>query len=105
MLGDFFADRNAGDAELIAASVVALHQHAYWVAPGFGREYARGSSDAAFEFVADHARASANVAFFDRAGMGDVEGMEGVFGVNVESIDVVEPAVPGFGDYGQRPPV
>src|SRR5208283_5155193 len=45
------------------------------------------------------------VAFFDRAGVSHVEGVPGVFRVNVESVDVVEPAVPGFGDDGQRPPV
>ena len=38
-------------------------------------------------------------------GVSDVEGVEGVFGLHVESVDVVEIAVPGFGDYGQRPPV
>ena len=105
MFGDFLADGNAGDAELIAASVVALHENADGVASGFGVEHARGRSDAAFEFVADHAGAAADVAFFDRAGVGDVEGVEGVFGVDVESVDVVEPAVPGFGDHRQRPPV
>ena len=37
--------------------------------------------------------------------MGDVEGVEGIFGMDVKSVDVVEPAVPGFGDHGERPPV
>ena len=31
--------------------------------------------------------------------------MEGVLGLDVETVDVVEPAVPGLGDDGQRPPV
>jgi hypothetical protein len=105
MFGNFFADGNAGDAELVAASVVALDEDADGIAASFGVEHARGGADAAFEFVADHARSAADVAFFDGAGASDVEGVEGVFGVNVESVDVVEPAVPGFGDDGQRPPV
>ena len=105
VLGNFSADVNAGDAELIAASVVALHEDADGVASGFGVEHAGGGADAAFEFVADHACAAADVAFFDGAGVGGVEGVPGVFGMDVESVDVVELAVPGFGDDGQRPPV
>jgi hypothetical protein len=34
-----------------------------------------------------------------------VEGVPRVFGVDVESVDVVEIAVPGFGDDRERPPV
>src|SRR5208283_5488700 len=68
-------------------------------------EYAGRGADAALEFVADHASAAADVALFDGAGVGGVEGMESVFGLDVESVDVVEIAVPGFGDNGERPPV
>ena len=42
MLGNFFADGNASDAELIAASVVALDEDADGVASGFGVEDAGG---------------------------------------------------------------
>ena len=105
MLGDFFADGNAGDAELVAASVVALDEDADGIASSFSVEDTGGGADAAFEFVADHAGAAADVAFFDGAGVGDVEGVAGVFGVDVESVDVIEPAVPGFGDDGEGPPV
>ena len=105
MLGDFPADGNAGDAQLIAASVVALHQHADGVAAGFRIEHAGGGADSAFEFVADHAGAAADVAFFHGAAVGSIEGVEGVLGLDVESIDVVQIAVPGFGDDGQGPPV
>src|SRR5579864_135515 len=31
--------------------------------------------------------------------------MEGIFGPHVKSVDVVEVAVPGFGNDGERPPV
>jgi len=105
MIGNFFTDGNAGDAELIAASVVALHEDADGIAAGFSIEHAGSSADAAFEFVADHSGAAADIAFFDGAGVGDVEGVPGVFGMNVESVDVVEPAVPGFGNDGQGPEV
>ena len=105
MLGNFFAHGNASDAELIAASVIALDEDADGVASGFGVEDAGSGADAAFEFVADHSCAAADVAFFDGAGVGGVEGVPGVFGVDVKSVDVVEPAVPGFGDDRQRPPV
>jgi hypothetical protein len=105
MIGDFFADGNAGDAELVAASVVALDEDADGIASSLGFEHAGRGADAAFELIADHAGATADIAFFDRAGVGDVEGVEGVFGLDVKSVDVVEPAVPGFGDHGQRPEV
>src|SRR5579863_3331754 len=105
MVGDFFADGDAGDAELRAGSVVTLHEDADGVAAGFGVEDAGGGADAAFEFVADHACAAADIAFFDGAGVSDVEGVPGVFGADVESVDVVEPAVPSFGDDGERPEI
>ena len=105
VFGDFAADGDAGDAELIAGSVVALDQDADGVASSFSVEDARTGADAAFEFVADHAGSAADVAFFDGAGVGDVEGVPSIFGLDVESVDVVEIAVPGFGDDGERPPV
>src|ERR1700722_3012298 len=40
MIGNFFADGNAGDAELIAASVIALDEDADGIASGFGVEHA-----------------------------------------------------------------
>ena len=105
VLGDFAADVDAGNAQLIAGSVVALDEDTDGIASGFGVEHAGGGADAAFEFVADHSGSAADVAFFDGAGVGGVEGVPGVFGVDVESVDVVEVAVPGFGDDGEGPPV
>ena len=105
VLGNFAAHVDAGDAKLLARSVVALHEDADRVASGFCVEHARTRSDSALEFVADHARAAADVAFFDGPGVSDVEGVPGVFGLHVESVDVVEIAVPGFGDDRKRPPV
>ena len=101
VLGNFLADRDAGDAQLVAPSVVALHEHAYRVAACFRVEHARGGSDSSLEFVADHAGSAADVAFFDRAAVRGIERLEDVLGLDVESVDVVEIAVPGFGDHGQ----
>src|SRR5207237_1390031 len=55
--------------------------------------------------IADHSGAAADCAFFDIAVMSSVDGMESVFGLHVETIDVVEPAIPGFGNDRQRPPI
>src|SRR5882762_6974248 len=90
---------------MVAASVVALHEDADCVPSGFRIEHARGSSDSSFEFVANHAGAAAYAAFFDRAAVRGIESVENVLGFYVESVDVVEIAVPGFGHHGQRPPV
>ena len=105
MLGDLFAYGDAGDAQLVAASVIALDQNADRVTAIFRIENARGGADASFKFVADHASAAADVAFFDRAAMRGVERVESILGFHVESVDVVQPAVPGFGHHGERPPV
>ena len=69
MLGDFAADVDAGNAQLIAGSVVALDEDADGIASGFSVEDAGGGADAAFEFVADHSCSAAYVAFFDWAGV------------------------------------
>jgi hypothetical protein len=62
-------------------------------------------TDAAFEFVANHAGAAANIAFFNGAGVRHIKSVPGILGFHMESVDVVEVAVPGFGDNGQGPPV
>ncbi len=105
VLGNFAADIDACDAELFARSVVALHQDADGVAPGFGVEHAGRGADATFEFVADHARATSDIAFFNGPAMGDVESMESVFRLDVKSVDIVEIAVPSLSYDRQRPPV
>ena len=97
VLGDFASDVDASDPQLLPRAVVALHQHADGVSSGFDVEDARTGADTAFEFIADHSRAAADVSFFDRAGMGGVERVPGIFRLHVESIDVVQVPVPGFG--------
>src|SRR5215468_7530178 len=104
MLGDFATHVDACDPQLLARSVVALHQHSDGVATGFGVEHPRASSDSPLEFVTDHAGSTANIAFFHRSGMCGVEGVPGIFRLHVESVDVVQISVPSFGNYGQGPP-
>src|SRR5258708_32936480 len=75
VLGNFFADGDAGDAELITASVVGLDEDADGVASEFGVEDAGRRGDAAFEFVAGHAVSGTDVALFDEPGVSAVEGV------------------------------
>ena len=63
--GDLFADWNAGDGELRPAATVALDEDADGVAAEFFGQDAGGGAGAAFEAVADHAGASADVALGD----------------------------------------
>src|SRR5260370_30698964 len=37
--------------------------------------------------------------------MRGIDGMKSVFRLDVETVDVIEPAIPGFCDDGQRPPI
>ena len=101
MLRNFASHGNARDAQLVALSVVALHQHADGVSARFRIEHAGRSSDPSLEFIADHACSAANVALFDRASVGGIERAEDMLGLYVKSIDVVKIAVPGLCDYRQ----
>jgi hypothetical protein len=65
----------------------------------------RRSSDPAFEFIADHSRAAANIAFLHWTAAGGIERMKSVFGLHMESVNVIEPSVPGFSNHRQRPEV
>src|SRR5437660_2096639 len=98
VLGNFAAHVDARDAQLLARSVVALHQYADGVTSSFGVEHARRGADAALELVADHPRAPADIALFDRTEVSRIERVERVFRFHMESIDVVEVAVPRLGD-------
>src|SRR5258708_24302 len=105
MLGNFAANVDPGDAKLVARTIVALHQHADGIATLFRVEDARTGTDPSLEFVTDHARAAADIAFFDRPAVSGIECMPCVLGFDVESVNVVEIAIPGLGDYRERPPV
>src|SRR6202050_2031498 len=105
MLRDFFAHWNAGNPKLIAASVVALYEHPNGIASFFCIAHARRSPDPALEFVAHHTRAAADVAFFNRAGVSAIKRVPCIFGMNMKAVAIVEPAVPSFSDYRQRPTI
>ncbi len=104
-LGDLAADRDAVDAQLVAAAEVGLHQHADGVAAVVGRQPARRGADAALEAVADHPGAAADVAFGHRSTAGIVERLEHVRLLHVTAADVVQRAVPGLGHDRQEAPV
>src|SRR6267378_433255 len=91
--------------KIFARAVVALHKDADRVGADFRFDLSRRRTDAAFEFVADHSGATADVAFFDSAAACGIDRVEGVFRFDVEAVDIVEPAIPSFGDDGERPPV
>src|SRR5262249_17001188 len=101
---DLAPDRNAGDAQVGAQAVVALDQYAERVAAVLVSELPRGGADPALEAVADHAGAAANHAFLHGPRARSVERLEHVLGLDVEAVDVVQPAVPGLGHHRQRPP-
>jgi len=61
-LADQLSDRHAVHAETVPPPVVRLHQHTNDVSV----HNARRRSDASFELVADHPRASADVPLLDR---------------------------------------
>ena len=98
--GDLAPHWNAGNAQLIALAVIALHQHSHRVAAIFCGEDARGGADAALEFVADHAGAAADIAFLDCTAVRAVDGVKYVLRLDVEAIGVVEISVPGLRDDG-----
>ena len=104
MVGNFFADGNAGDAELVAASVVALDENADGVAAFFASSTREEVPMPPLNSLQIMPVPPPTLPSSTGPAVGSVEGVEGVFGLHVESVDVVEPAVPGFGDDGERPP-
>src|SRR6267378_8517552 len=103
--GDFTANRDSGDAKILARAEVALDEDPDGVAAVFFRELARRCADASFEAAADHAGATADIAFVDATRLRGFDGVESVLGFDVEAVDVVQPTIPGFSDDRQRPPV
>ena len=71
--GNLAPDGDAGDAQIVARPVIALHEHADRVAAVLGIEAARRGADAALVAVADHAGAAADAAFLDGAGVRRIE--------------------------------
>jgi hypothetical protein len=97
------AHRHPGDSEPPPTAVVALDEDADGMASGFRVHPSRGGADSAFEAVADHPRPAADRAFSDQVGGRAVERKGDVTRLDVESVDVVEDAVPSLGHDRQRP--
>src|SRR4029077_2277081 len=102
---NFASNGNSSNAKVFAAAVIALHEHADNVATSLRGERTRRRADATFITVANHAGTAADAAFLNGAGLCGIDGLKNVLGLHVEAVDVVEPAVPGFGDHGKRPPI
>src|SRR5271168_1942255 len=78
---NFLPDWNSSDAEIRPNAIIALDEHAYCVVRAFNLEFARRSSDAAFEFIANHSRAAANVALLHRTTVRGINRVKCVFGL------------------------
>ncbi len=102
---NFFSHGNARNPQVWADSVVALNEDAYRVASVFRAEFAGRSADSALKLVANHSRAATDDTFLDIPIVSCVNGVEGVLGLHVKTVNVVEPTVPGFSDNRQRPPI
>ena len=63
---DLATDRHAIDAQQIAGAIVCLHQGADRIALAILDDDARCRASPAFEFMADHAGAAADIAFGNR---------------------------------------
>src|SRR6266699_4646457 len=83
----------------------SLHEDAHGERAEFRVELARRSANTTLEAVANHPRAAAHIAFFDRSSVRGIDRVESMLRFDVETVDVVEPAIPGFRDDGKRPPV
>src|SRR5205823_4416985 len=83
----------------------ALDEYADGVATLFVRQPPGGSADSTLELVADHACAPADVALRHRPTPSRVQRAKGVLRMHMESIGVVQPAIPSLRYHGQRPPV
>src|SRR5258708_2135484 len=105
ILWNFFTYWNAGDAQIGARAIIALHQHADRERASLRFDFARGRADAALEFVTDHSGTATHIALFDGARFRGVDFLESVLRVDVEAVDVFLPAVPAFRDARTRPPV
>src|SRR5207245_4993039 len=88
---NFSTDRNPGNAQIIFHAVVALHKNSNRVPAVFRVELSGSRADSSFESVANHSRATANIAFLNGTGRCGIDGVQSVLGLYVETIDVVEP--------------
>ena len=91
------------DAQPLPAPVVRLDEHAERPAAAIVGDPPRRRPDAALELVADHPGPAADAALGDGARRGRGEGGQRILGRDVESINVVQAAVPRLADDRQGP--
>ena len=89
--------------KIATGAVVALHEHADRVTTLRVGQLPRRGADAALEPVAHHASAAADRAFPGHPAGCTVERGVHVLRLHVKAVDVVQPAVVGFGDDRQPP--
>src|SRR5690242_968770 len=95
---ELLPNRNTGDCE--AAAKICLDQHSNCEAAFFFGEMTRACADSAFPSESDGALAGAYGPFFHGTTAGLAKRALHIFGANVESANVIEPAVVGFADDG-----
>ncbi len=98
MVAQPFADRHAFDLKYPAE--IRLHQHPYGVPAQSGRQFARGSTDAALVAETDGSGAGADTTLGDRARCCYADGLCDMCGGHMPAADIVESPVVGFADDG-----
>ncbi len=101
ILWDLPAHWYSRNAQVRPSPKIALHQHADGVPALFRGQLSRRCANPAFEFVAYHSRAAANVTFLDGSRRSGLNGMERMFRLHVEAIDIIQPSVPRLRDNGK----
>ena len=99
---DLAAHRHSRHPERLAATVVALHQHAHRVALVRDLHNPRRGPDPALEAVADHARAAAHVPLGHRPAARRLHRGQRIGLGDVLATDVVERPVPGLAHDRKR---
>src|SRR5207245_473826 len=67
------------------------------------RQASRCGAGTALKFIADHARAAADVAFRDGSGLRLLQGLQDMLLLDVKAIAIVEVAIPGLRYHRHRP--
>ena len=93
---EFLTDGRASDRQ--HATKVRLHEHSHGVATEICRKVSRRSADAAFEAEGYRSGSGADGTFFDRAGLGVLDGREYILASNVTAANVVQISVIRFAD-------
>ncbi len=96
------AHRDAVDAEPVSVTVIGLHDHANGIATDTRVGDSRCGADAAFEPMADHAGAAADVPLGNRTTARCSKRLDDVLRAHVLTFDVIEDPVPCLEHDGRR---